>query len=426
MGTYALSRKPLLTLRRGADDSARRVRRTGDEQEFFRYDDADASSVPPSPFGAAHFLKTLVLFDIDSRIPNLALMKLSTFYKDLGWQVILSRKPVYIKADHFLASAVFRSRSTLDKIAGLRTIYGNDVDIGGSAVDLRRRLPEEVEACFPDYSLYGHSRYALGFLTRGCPKNCKFCVVPSKEGRLKVQAASFSGFVPPDWKNILLLDDNLLGSSAALGLLEEIAARGYSVNFSQTLDIGYLSEPLYQALLKIDSQNARFTRKQIYFSLNYPGAIRQFEKRKSMLKGFGKDRVSVVSIYGFDTRLSEDYSRWMLLRRLMLVPFFQEYWPIEGIPSRLPDTFFDMNLNEVIRLTFRSNGKNWEKYMRWLNRIYFQTYGRYYQPLVEKIYRYNNRERVSHYLDRPESLTSELYRSYLSEDKSQELVLALR
>ncbi|MSP96963.1 MAG: hypothetical protein EXR29_06995 [Betaproteobacteria bacterium] len=366
-------------------------------------------------------MKTIVLFDIDSRIPNLALMKLSTFYKDSGWRVILARRPEYIKADLYLGSAVFRTRSTLDKIAELRKIYANDVDVGGSAVDLKRRLPVDVEACFPDYSLYGHDRYAIGFLTRGCPKTCKFCVVPAKEGRLKVQAASFSGFVPPGWKNVLLLDDNLLVYSDALALLEEIAARGYSVNFSQTLDIGYLSEPLYQALLKIDSQNARFTRKQIYFSLNYPGTIRQFEKRASMLKGFGKDRVSVVSIYGFDTRLSEDYSRWMLLRRLALAPFFQEYWPIEGIPSRLPNAFFDMDLNEVIRLTFRSNGINWEKYLRWLNRLYFKTYGRYYQPLVEKIYRYNNKERVRRYLDRPETLTGELYRSYLSEEKSQAL-----
>ena len=85
-------------------------------------------------------------------------------------------------------------------------------------------------------------------------------------------------------------------------------------------------------------------------------------------------------------------------------------WPIEGVPSKLCDTFFDMDLNEVIRLTFRSNGQNWEKYLRWLNRLYFQTYGRYYQPLVEKIYRYNNKERVRRYLDRPQMLTSEMYR----------------
>ena len=72
-----------------------------------------------------------------------------------------------------------------------------------------------------------------------------------------------------------------------------------------------------------------------------------------------------------------------------------------------------MELDEIIRLTFRSNGQNWEKYLRWLIRLYFQTFGRYYKPLVEKIYRYNCKERIYYYLNRPEMLTSELYHSYL-------------
>jgi len=359
-------------------------------------------------------LKTVVLFDIDSRIPNLALMKLSTYHKSQGMNVILSKTVSHIKADRYLGSAVFRARSTMEKIDRLRKIYGEDVEIGGSGVDLARRLTPEVEACFPDYSLYGHANYALGFLTRGCPKKCAFCVVPAKEGRLKLQVASFSGFVPGGWKKVMLLDDNLLCYSDALGLLEEMTARDYKVNFSQTLDIAYLTEPLYQALLKVDSQNAKFTRRQFYFSLNFPGTIRQFENRKSMLKGFGEDRVSVVSIYGFDTSLSEDYRRWMMLRRLRLVPFFQEYWPIEGVPAKIPEPFFDMDLDEVIRLTFRSNGQNWEKYLRWLNRRYFETFGRYYKPLLETIYRYNNKERIHKYLQQPEILTSELYCSYLT------------
>ena len=357
-------------------------------------------------------MKAVVLFDIDSRIPNLALMKLSTYYKSRGYRVVLSRKVAYLKADEYLASAVFDSESTRKKLARLSQIYGDNVRIGGSAVDLRTRSPPEVELCFPDYSLYGHERYALGFLTRGCPKQCPFCVVPDKEGRLKRQSASFSGFVPQGWKNVMLLDDNLLGFQGVHELLEEMAFRQYGVNFSQTLDIAYLDEDTYRLLLKINWQNARFTRKRIYFSLNYPGTIRQFEMRRDMLKGFGQDNVSVVALYGFDTSLSQDYRRWRMLRRFQLVPFFQEYWPIAGVPARLPEPFFDMDLDTVIRLTFRSNGQNWEKYLRWLNRLYFKKFGRYYRPLVEIIYRYNHKERIHRYLDRPEILTNQLYRSY--------------
>jgi len=357
-------------------------------------------------------MRRVVLFDLDSRIPNLALMKLSAYYKKRGFKVLLARQPSYLEANEYLASAVFHTEITKRKIAGLRAIYGADVEIGGSGIDLAKRLPAQAEACFPDYSLYKHQHYAVGFLTRGCPKRCAFCVVPVKEGPVRKNWAALSYFVPAGQRNLIHLDDNLLSFSGVESLLIEMARRHYAVNFSQTLDIAYLTLRLYELLLKVDYQNARFTRKRIYFSCNYPGTTRHFTDRKDMLKRFGIDAVCVVCIYGFDTSLSQDYQRWMVLRRLRLVPFFQQYWPIPGIPARLPVNFFDMDLNEVIRLTFRSNGQNWEKYLRWLNRLYFYTYGKYYLPLLRVIYRYNNRERIRRYLQQPDVLTTELYRSY--------------
>jgi hypothetical protein len=354
-----------------------------------------------------------VLFDLDSRIPNLALMKLSTYYKRSGFEVLLARRPSYLlEAHQYLASVIFHCELTKRKIAQLRAVYGADVDIGGSGIDLAKRLPPEAEACFPDYNLYNHRHYAIGFLTRGCPKRCAFCLVPVKEGLVKNNVAGFWDFVPAGQRNVMLLDDNLLSFPDVKSLLLEMIQRQYAINFSQTLDIAYLTPRVYELLLKVDYQNARFTRKRIYFSCNHPGTCRHFTDRKDMLKGFGVDGVCVVCIYGFDTSLSEDYQRWMMLRRLMLVPFFQEYWPIPGVPARPPSRFFDMDLNEVIRLTFRSNGLNWEKYLRWLNRLYFQTYGKYYLPLVKVIYRYNRPQAIRRYLRQPELLTTELYRPY--------------
>jgi hypothetical protein len=79
------------------------------------------------------------------------------------------------------------------------------IEIGGSGYSISKRLPDEVEACFPDYGVYGHTLYALGFLTRGCNKRCAFCIVPAKEGRLKLQTASFDDFVPAGQRNVIAL-----------------------------------------------------------------------------------------------------------------------------------------------------------------------------------------------------------------------------
>src|SRR2546427_3080396 len=44
-------------------------------------------------------MRRVALFDIDSRIPNPALMKLSAYYKTQGCEVVLARKPVRIETD---------------------------------------------------------------------------------------------------------------------------------------------------------------------------------------------------------------------------------------------------------------------------------------------------------------------------------------
>ena len=361
--------------------------------------------------------RSIVFYDVDSRIPNLALMKLSAFHRERGASVTLmklrgSDAGPRLDADGYFASSVFRTEISAGRVRALRALHGERIEIGGTGVDLLRRLPPEVEACFPDYGLYANTGYAIGFLTRGCNKRCPFCVVPAKEGRLKRRSSGFDDFVPAGQRNVLLLDDNLLGFDGVQDLLREMIDRDYAINFSQTLDIAYLDEAKYELLRRVDSRNARFNKRMIYFSLNFLPTTRLFEARRDMLRGFGENHVGVVCLYGFDTTLRQDYERFLCLRRLRLIPFFQEYWPIAGVPARIPAEFFDMDLTAMIRLTFLSNGQNWEKYLRWLNRLYFARFGRYYRPLLDIIYRYNNKERIARYLRRPEQLTTELYRNF--------------
>lgn len=351
----------------------------------------------------------VILYDIDSKIPNLALMKLSTFHKDQGDQVILCKDISYIPADIYYASSIFYNKRSQNKIRDLKTLYKDKIDIGGSGIDLNKRLHPDVESCFPDYSLYEHKDYAIGFLTRGCDMKCSFCLVSRKEGKKRLSGC-LDDFLSDDQDKVMLLDDNLLSFSEANQILLELKNKKLKVNFSQSLDIRYLDEDTYELLREIDSQNARFTKRMFYFSCNSEKTTHEFYKRKSLLEGFGKDSVGVIVLYGFDTHLSEDYRIMIMLRKLRLIPFFQEYNPIQDVPSCVPEDFFDMDLNEVIRLTFRSNGLNWEKYLRWLNRLYFKTFGKYYLPLLRIIYRYNNKDGINRFLKNQNLLSEELYR----------------
>jgi len=53
---------------------------------------------------------------VDSRVPNLALMKLSAYYKTRGWEVVLSTKPVRIEAHKYFAGTVFFRASSRKRI----------------------------------------------------------------------------------------------------------------------------------------------------------------------------------------------------------------------------------------------------------------------------------------------------------------------
>ncbi len=246
-------------------------------------------------------------------------------------------------------------------------------------------------------------------LTRGCNKRCQFCVVPKKEGKLVSNYASFDDFVPRGQRNVMLLDNNVLASPNSHDILRNIIKRQFNVNFNQTLDIQYLNDDNYELLMQTRSVNSRFTKKMIYFSCNTPKQADWFHAKSDYLRGFGRNQVTVVIMFGFNTKLSEDFAILKMAKNLGLIPFVQEYQPILGVAPRIPRDFFDMDLDEIAEFRFRTNGRNGEKFLRYINEQYFHEFGRYYLPILKAIYRYNNKPRLQYYLERPHLLTEQMY-----------------
>ena len=124
-------------------------------------------------------MSRILLVDVDSTIPNLALMKLSSWHKGQGDQVGFD----ITDPDKIYASVVFKKNA--HKLDGLKFFYpGAEIIVGGSGIDLKATLPDEVEYIRPDYDLYPGMDYSLGFTSRGCIRNCYFCIVPRKEGKI--------------------------------------------------------------------------------------------------------------------------------------------------------------------------------------------------------------------------------------------------
>jgi hypothetical protein len=351
----------------------------------------------------------VLLVDLDSRLPNLALMKLSRHFKAQGRVVELRHGINSLPpAETVLASCVFNTSVSARHVEVLRRQYGAALQLGGSGVDLRLRLEPEIEALPPDYSLYPElGDRALGFLTRGCRFHCPFCVVPLKEGAPR-QVSDLDGLLQGRRK-LILLDDNLLAYPDAQRLIEELVRRGLAMNFNQTLDLRLLTPEVAALLRRLHCANSAFTRRNLYFSLNDTRHLDLMRERYALLQARHKDNVAFVCMYGFNTTLAEDVARFRFLRSLPgAYVFVQRYLPVLGGPPpnhrRLFDDHADALLTELVRIVFRQNMKSMETYYRWLAIQYAARCGRIHSELVETLFRYNARPRMGRFVARLEAL----------------------
>lgn len=195
-------------------------------------------------------MNKILLIDVDSVIPNLALMKLSTFYKNKGFNVELIKcnisyypkktKKCKITLDEkyykVFVSCIFNN--TL-KLLVINDNYNNDIEYGGSGVNLTTNLSNDVYNCELDYSIYPENEFSYGFITRGCIRNCYFCIVPRKEGVIHFEKH------PKDiikHKKVKFLDNNILAYEDHYKILEWLVQNKIKYQFNQGLDIRLLNK----------------------------------------------------------------------------------------------------------------------------------------------------------------------------------------
>ena len=184
------------------------------------------------------------------RFPNLACMKISGYYKELGDNVKLLLSFDEINTfDKVYISKVFTDTQIDENILKLPNVeYGGT----GFFYDKAPNLPYEIEHHMPDYHLYNefiekeinrgispsqfkeYTDYSIGFLTRGCFRKCPFCVNQKYD---KVELHSpLNEFLDRSRPKICLLDDNVLGCKNYKEIFKELQSTGKKFKFKQGLD----------------------------------------------------------------------------------------------------------------------------------------------------------------------------------------------
>lgn len=183
----------------------------------------------------------IALHDSDkTKFPNLALMKLSAWHKKHGDTV-----------------SFFKPNQNYDKIYSGKVFSFTDTDKnlpndervikGGTGYNMEMKLSDEIEHIMPDYSLYDLD-YSVGFLTRGCIRNCPWCIVPQKEGKIR-KNADITEFLAH--RQAVLMDNNVLACEHGINQLEKIAKLGIKVDFNQGLDARLIDNSIAKRLSKI-------------------------------------------------------------------------------------------------------------------------------------------------------------------------------
>ena len=271
------------------------------------------------------------LIDVDSHnYPNLALMKISAYHKSQGdfvdwyfpfdseWDIVYMSKVFSFTPDYdycINAKKVVRGGTgyciTLE---GGREVYHKELDT---------ELPPEIEHIYPDYSLYPEltKDTAFGFLTRGCPRGCDFCIVGKKESRCSHKVADLTEF----WrgqKNIVLCDPNILACKDWKDLLEQLAASGASVDFNQGLDIRMMTPEKVQLLNRIKVKDIHFAWDRYEDKDIVLPKLKMFAELSTINL---KNSVSVYTITNFNTSFEQDLERIYTLRDLGYLAYVMIY-----------------------------------------------------------------------------------------------------
>jgi hypothetical protein len=287
------------------------------------------------------------LIDVDSKMPNLALMKISSYHKSKGDSVFFYDPLFGGKPDRIYASKVFTFTSDYN-------YFPDNVEIikGGTGYNIDLQLPSEIDSICPDYKLYPDMDYSLGFLTRGCPNKCPWCFVPHKEGDIRPYA-DIEDFCRHD--KVLLMDNNVLAHDWGIKQIEKIAKMGVKVDFNQGLDSRLVDDSIAKLLSRVKWW------KPIRLACDTAGQMKYVHKAVELLRWYNA-RPRDYSCYVLlkPGEIEDAIQRIRFLKGIGIKPFVQPYQPPEG--REIPKEETDLTRYVDMKAVF--NSVWWEDYRK--------------------------------------------------------------
>lgn len=253
----------------------------------------------------------ILIIDIDSKIPNLALKKIEKFHIDKGDKVTWNFPLMRHNADKIYVSCIFtENKDQCKEWEGL-------ADIGGTGYDIYKKLPDEIESVKP--------RINWGKTTLGCPNKCSFCFVPRKEGGIRVDPNSPDIYDIWDGKSrdITEMSNNILALPEHFKkICGQLRKEKLRVDFNQGLDIRLLTDDLIAELKTI-------RHKEYHFAWDGQEDLTdKFRWLYSELK-----RCTVYVLCGYSTTFKQDLDKCTRLKEIGHNGYCMRYETVKKDPA---------------------------------------------------------------------------------------------
>lgn len=257
--------------------------------------------------------------DNTKKFPSLPLMKISAYHKGKGDNVEFAQTALFKHYDIVYVSRTFNldlptvPKISTDYISADRFVFGGT----GYAIEVKNGkeifhkdknsiLPDEIEHIYPDYSIYPDltKNKAYGFLTRGCPNNCPFCIVAQCEGLISHKVADL-----PEWwngqKNIVLMDANILACREREELLRQLIDSQANIDYTQGLDARFIDDDAAELICRTKAKMVHFAFDLMKNEKTILRGLEIFRKHFQKSDRFAK----VYILTNYNTTFEEDYYR---------------------------------------------------------------------------------------------------------------------
>lgn len=245
------------------------------------------------------------LMNLEPQIPNSAMMQVSQYWKDRGGNV-WDYNPLF-DYDHIYAFSLF---DFTDK-----SLVTDEMICGGTGFDISKKLPLQIQESDLDYSIFPDCDYSMIWFSRGCFRNCPFCIVRQKEGNIHpVKPKNLN----PNGKYIKVMDNNFFANPKWKDAVKQLLKWNQPVDI-QGFDIRIFDDEQGDALSRLKH---KYT---VKFAWDNPRDNLD-DKIEQLLNWIKPTYLRCYILIGYWSTPEEDYYRAMhLWDEYKILPFAMPY-----------------------------------------------------------------------------------------------------